>query len=122
VKGKFICHKGKVIMVWRGKSFGLGKRIKANTNAVLYSTMNHQKLVKSGIKFINRFADVYPYPGHYKSPRDCQIEMLDFSMRHHRYYNLSEMRCGKSSPVVWKTDISCRRPRSSTLCKEVPRL
>jgi len=107
-KGKFICHKGKVIMVWRGDRHGLGKRIKVNTNACLYSSLNHKKLVDKGVKFVNRFVDAYPFPGHYTKPRDCQVEMLDFSLRHHRYYNLSEMRTGKTAPVPWRVDIDIK--------------
>lgn len=65
-------------------------------------------LVKAGGKFVNRFVDVYDFPGKYDKPRDCQIEMLDFQLRHHRAYNLSEMRTGKSYPVSCQINIEAK--------------
>lgn len=106
--GKFILHDRKVLMVWKGKPHGVGKRLKPGMCATVYSPQKHETLLDKGIEFKNRFADVYQYPGKYQTPRDCQVEMLDFSLRHHRYYNLSQMRTGKSAPVAWRIDIARR--------------
>lgn len=105
MRGKFIAHKKKVLMVWTGNDAGIGKKLKPNVFACPYSSMNYAKLLKLGCKFDNRFVDAYPFPGHYASPRDCQRDMLDFALRHKRCYDLSEMRVGKSGPVAWEIDV-----------------
>lgn len=108
MKGKFINHKNKVIMVWKGSSLGLGKQIKPNIFAAPYKSITYAQLLKKGVTFSNRFVDVYNFPGHYESPRDCQRDMLDFALRHKRCYDLSEMRVGKSGPVAWEIDVQRR--------------
>ena len=105
MKAKFKEYKGKVLIFWRGKTFGVGKPMKGGYNACLYSSKAHATLLENGVQFVNRFVDAYPFPGHYQNPRDCQREMLDFKLRHHRCYNLSEMRTGKSAPVGWEIDV-----------------
>ena len=109
MKVKFINHKGTVLLVWTGKSgHGIGKKISVKNWACKYSSENHKVLVKAGGKFVNRFVDVYAFPGKYENPRDCQVEMLDFQLRHHRAYNLSEMRTGKSYPVACQINIEAK--------------
>ena len=105
IKAKFHLHKNTVIIVWLGDSLGIGTPFKKGAFVARYSRDNFQKLVEAGARFGNRFVDAYPFPGHYKEPRECQRDMLDFQLRHHRAYNLSEMRTGKSGPVAWHIDI-----------------
>ena len=108
-KCKFINHKGVVLLVWTGKQgFGIGKKISVKNWACRYSAKHHKILVDHEVKFINRFVDVYQFPGKYDNPRLAQIEMLDFQLRHHRAYNFSEMRTGKSYPVSCQINIDIK--------------
>ena len=109
MKAKFINHKGTVLLVWTGKKgLGIGKRLSVSNWGCKYSAANHKVLVDHDARFVNRFVDVYDFPGKYDNPRDCQIEMLDFQLRHHRAYNLSEMRTGKSYPVSCQISIDIK--------------
>lgn len=109
IKAKFFNHKGTVLIAWTGGlSYDIGKKVSAKNFACKYSAENHKVLVDAGVKFVNRFVDVYNFPGKYDNPRDCQIEMLDFQLRHHRAYNLSEMRTGKSYPVSCQINIHAK--------------
>lgn len=105
MKGKFVSHKRKVLMVWTGQAFGLGKPLKPKVFACAYSSRAHAILLSKGVTFSNRFVDAYPFPGHYEKPRDCQKDMLEFALQHKRCYDLGEMRVGKSGPVVWEIDV-----------------
>ena len=53
----------------------------------------------------NIYIRPYSYPGNYKNPRDCQVDMVKFDLQHERYWNLSQMRTGKTAGVLWGTDI-----------------
>jgi hypothetical protein len=106
MKAKFYLKNNVVLMIWKGEDFGFGKPIKIGVYAAKYSDVKYRHLLEQGVTFINRFVDVYPFPGHYKKPRSAQVEMLDFQIHHHRRYNLSEMRTGKSGPVCWNIDIN----------------
>ena len=113
IKAKFINHKGTVIIAWQGtKDFGIGKKTKKHF-VCRYSTDNYRTLLDNGVKFVNRFVDAYPFPGHYENPREAQREMLDFLQRHHRCYNLSQVRTGKSAPSAWNIDIRMKYENQS---------
>lgn len=55
-----------------------------------------------------KIPDDYDWPGRYKEPRDCQRSMTEFDLTQHRYFNLSEMRTGKTAGVLWPTNIRMR--------------
>lgn len=105
IKCKYVTYKGKVLIAWKGPTLGVGSKIQGGYTAALFSDKVQKTLESHDAKFINRFVDAYPFPGHYLKPRSCQVEMLDFQLRYHRAYNLSGMRTGKSAPVSWEIDI-----------------
>ena len=100
MRGKFLLRNQTVLMIWKGEDLNIGQDIGQGMSGCSYNSVREAQLRKKGVKFTNRFVDVYPFPGHYAEPRDCQREMLDFSLRHKRKYDLSEMRTGKSNPVA----------------------
>lgn len=72
-----------------------------------YSLETRQELDVSGI-IVPPLSEIYDWPGFYEEPRDIQRQMAEFDLKHHRYWNTSEMRTGKSAGVLWPTDMQMR--------------
>ena len=100
-------HKGRIVTLWKGNPQIGGKLVKPNVSAAMYSDALQAKLTSAGYE-VPSPVDVYPFPGHYAQPRDCQREMLKFQLKHKRCYNTSEPRTGKSAPVAWEIDIDVK--------------
>ena len=92
-------HKGKAILVYRTPQ---GKPC-----AKPYTMKAAKSLSRRGYT-VGSLEAAYNYPGPYSEPRDCQRSMVKIGLRYKRFFNLSEMRTGKTSGTLWLLDILMR--------------
>lgn len=96
MKARVLKHRKQLVLAYRDEDGALV--------ASPWSPKAERRLRKQGFD-VEDLSKFYDFPGEYEQPRDCQREMVKYGLRYKRYFNLSEMRVGKTAATIWVIDL-----------------